>query len=503
MFDIVVIGGGAAGLAASICAAWHCRATGVSARIAVFETNERVGRSILATGNGRCNFSNAHITPDVYRNAAFVREVFAALEAQAFWKRLPCGADSGVGERAGTHAAGTHAAGTANTGAAGSVDSARAGESSCVASESANAVLHLFSCLGLVWREEAQGRLFPHTNKASTVLDVLRAAAAALGVQECCATQVCAITPPQSPDEPFTLQVEHGTPVHARVVICAVGGAAAQKLLPNAFLYVLPRAVLGPLRTQTNTIRALDNIRVRCVATLVRNKASVAREEGEVLFRSYGLSGIAIFNLSRFARAGDIISLDVLPQFTARELEARLCKHIEVLLQLHAQAITWEDVLCGMVLPLVGCAVLRSACLDPSARALPENAKHVAHALKHFELAVEGVGEARACQVHAGGFSCENFCAQTMESMHCAGLFAAGEMLDVDAPCGGYNLHWAWASGALAGVSAAKRLAGTGVGSTNPHPSTSNSDAATNSDAVNKLDAATNSDIAVSQGGCL
>ena len=149
MFDIVVIGGGAAGLAASICAAWHCRATGVSARIAVFETNERVGRSILATGNGRCNFSNAHITPDVYRNAAFVREVFAALEAQAFWKRLPCGADSGVGERAGTHAAGTHAvgthaAGTANMRAAGSVDSARAGERSGVVNESANAVLQLF-----------------------------------------------------------------------------------------------------------------------------------------------------------------------------------------------------------------------------------------------------------------------------------------------------------------------------------------------------------------------
>ena len=334
------------------------------------------------------------------------------------------------------------------------------------------------------------------------MLDVLRAAAAALGVQECCVTQVCAITPPQSPDDSFTLQIEQGTPVRARVVVCAVGGTVAQKLLPNAFSYVPLRSVLGPLRTQTNTIRALDNIRVRCAATLVRNKASVAREEGEVLFRSYGLSGIAIFNLSRFARAGDVISLDVLPQFTARELEARLCEHIEVLLQLHTHAITWEDVLCGMVLPLVGRAVLRSACLDPGAKALPENAKHVAHALKHFELAVEGVDEARACQVHAGGFSCENFCAQTMESMHCAGLFAAGEMLDVDAPCGGYNLHWAWASGALAGVNAAKRLAGTGVGSTNSHPSTSNSDAVNKLDAAPNSDAASSSDIAVSQGGC-
>ena len=133
MEKLAIIGGGAAGLAAAVAAAREARNRGADAEVVVFERDDRVGRSILATGNGRCNFSNAQVDAGLYRNAAFVGDALLALTRQQ----------------------------------------RRGGDSVCA----------FFKELGLVWREESEGRLYPFANKASSELDVLRTAATASGVR--------------------------------------------------------------------------------------------------------------------------------------------------------------------------------------------------------------------------------------------------------------------------------------------------------------------------------
>ena len=411
MKKIVIIGGGAAGLAAGIAAAWKAREAGALASVRIFEADDRVGRSILATGNGRCNFSNAEVGPADYFGASFVEPALEALEQAAFWP----------------------------------------------ASEGENAVLSFFEALGLAWREEGEGRLYPITGKASTVLDVLRATAFALGVQECCGMRVRAVEPPREAGKPFTLRMEDGAFQRAQAVICACGGKVARALLPSSLGFAALQPVLGPLKTDVRDIRALDNIRVRCAASVERDKQTIAVERGEVLFRKYGVSGIAIFNLSRFAQAGDEVVVDLLPDLSRMELQELLNQRAASLQALSNKTATCEDVLRGLVLPLVGEALLSCLKLKPSDLATPHNMHRASCVLKRLRLKVEGPGDVKQCQVHRGGFLCDEFDPITMECRSIPGLYAAGEMLNVDGPCGGYNLHWAWSSGLLAGISAVEQ----------------------------------------------
>ena len=417
MKKLMIIGGGAAGLAAAVAAADALRARGARAgadgvEVAVCEADERVGRSILATGNGRCNFSNAKVDAAAYRNAAFVG---AALDE--LWRADGLRDDDG-----------------------------------------ADPVHAFFSDLGLVWREEGEGRLYPLANKATSVLEVLRAAAADAGVRELCGSEAVRIDAPACEGDRFHVRFADGAVRHAEAVIVAVGGRSALDLVPEGFAAEEPRPVLGPVRTDTRFVKALNNIRVRCAASLVgRDGAEKAREQGEVLFRDYGVSGIAVFNLSRFAEPGDALRIDLLPQTDEDEAAALLAARLEHLRE-RGSACTGDDVLRGMTLPAVGRAALKAAGLHAEKPLVERDAPALARALKGMSLEVSGIGEARQCQVMRGGFSVEAFDPRTCEARAVPGLHVVGEALDVDAPCGGYNLHWAWASGMLAGRAAAKGL---------------------------------------------
>ena len=231
MGRLAIIGGGAAGLAAAVTAARELRLLGVPGDVAVYEADERVGRSILATGNGRCNFSNARIDAGAYRNAAFVEAALGALAA--------CSE-----EMAGLAPEGT-------CGAAGP-----------------DPVHAFFAGLGLVWREEGEGRLYPLANKATSVLDVLRAAAADFGVAEACGRRAVRLDVPDRPGGRFHLRFADGTVGHADAVVLATGGRTARELLPEGIGFAAARPVLGPLRTATDVVRHLNNLRVRCAVTL-------------------------------------------------------------------------------------------------------------------------------------------------------------------------------------------------------------------------------------------
>ena len=438
MGRLAIIGGGAAGLAAAVTAARELRLLGVPGDVAVYEADERVGRSILATGNGRCNFSNARIDAGAYRNAAFVEAALGALAADDGLQ--PGGELVGPGPEGALGAAGPDP-----------VHAFFAGP---------DPVHAFFAGLGLVWREEGEGRLYPLANKATSVLDVLRAAAADFGVAEACGRRAVRLDVPDRPGGRFHLRFADGTVGHADAVVLATGGRTARELLPEGIGYTAARPVLGPLRTATDVVRHLNNLRVRCVVTLAGpDGAPKAREAGELLFRDYGVSGIAVFNLSRFAEPGDRLLVDLLPQVPedgcAAFLHARRRR-----LAFGDRPLSREAFLRGMLLPAVARAVLEEAGLAPEAPLAKRDVVALARPFKAFPLEVRGIGDERQCQVRRGGADVAAFDPRTLEARAVPGLHVVGEALDVDAPCGGYNLHWAWASGMLAGRAAAARLTG-------------------------------------------
>ena len=425
--QLAIIGGGAAGLAAAVAAGERARKLGEPLDVTVYERDDRVGRSILATGNGRCNFSNEHPYIDDYRNGDFVEDAVSGLMT----------------------AYGSHA-----------TDRDRK-----MLHDNGHLVNLFFYQHGLMWRVEGDGRQYPRTNKASTVVDILRASAARVGVREACEHEVVAVEPPRGEGGLFSLQLKDKRLLRADAVIVACGGKAASSLRACGLACHQLRPVLGPLACEETAVtRELDNIRVRCVVSLVRGGGAssevVATESGELLFRKYGVSGICVFNLSRFAEPGDKLVLNFLDGDDSTQAERYLFSRRKLLARRFGENLTCADMLRGLLLPRVAEAVLKQACLRPGDPFAKAQVPVLARALTAFALTVSGIGDEGICQVRRGGFDVAAFDPRTMGARDVPGLFAVGEVLDVDGPCGGYNLHWAWTSGLLAGMSAADMLCG-------------------------------------------
>lgn len=420
IFDVVVIGGGASGLAAGIAAA---RA---GAAVCVLESDVEAGLSILATGNGRCNLSNARLEPERYRHPETFQKAAGAhpeADLQAF-----------------------------------------------------------FTSLGLMVAQEDQGRLYPRTKRAESVRAVLLDACARDGVAlRCGCTPTAARHDPQvglwrltaaEPQGPLHPKGGHDThsslrnarkalaaaqrtqrPLLGRRVIIACGGRAARL----AELFGLPclpeEPVLCPIACTLaleGGCGALDGLRVEGALTLVQDGAVRAREEGEVLFRAYGVSGIAAFNLSRHLHAGRAaeLELDLFPELGQDELERALLERGERIGALADAGPSWFDGVLPRELgaPIFGEAV---SCARPVRRA--------AALLKRLRLADCHTTLPEQAQVHRGGVPVDAVDPRTLavRPQIAPALHVCGEALDMDADCGGFNLAWAWLSGMRAGSSAA------------------------------------------------
>ncbi|WP_337371318.1 NAD(P)/FAD-dependent oxidoreductase, partial [Parolsenella catena] len=191
-------------------------------------------------------------------------------------------------------------------------------------------------------------------------------------------------------------------------------------------------------------LERLSGRRAHCVATLTRAGRVVMREAGEVLFREYGLSGIVSFNLSRHARPGDAIELDLAPEVDAWEVD-----------KLVADRPGDAHALDGILDPTTAVALVGLAG-GAQAGGL---AWRVAPLVKGLPFRVEGLADTAHAQVTRGGIDVTALDARTLAARGHDGLFACGEALDVDGACGGYNLAWAWASGMTCGASAARHAA--------------------------------------------
>lgn len=371
---IAVAGGGAGGLCAAIAAG---RA---GAEVTIFEQANRVGKKLLKTGNGRCNLSNTHAAPEYYNHPDFAAPVLSG---------MPCAE-----------------------------------------------LLRFFASLGLWTVTDGEGRVYPRSDTAASVLDVLRLECARLGVSERCSEEIASIRPGR---HGFVLSARGGETFSAdRVIIATGGGTALLRPLGHTMIPFSP--VLCPLKTDTDGIRGLTGLRCACRAELLRGGTRVYAESGEVLFRDFGVSGILSLNLSRYAEAGDTLSLDLLPELPLDALTEKL----------RAQRTLRKDtaeLFTGIFHRRLGEAILRRAgSAEPAA---------LAKTVKDYRLHVLGPGDTQHAQVTRGGAAVTEFDAETLQSRLAPGLYAVGETLDMDGACGGYNLHWAFASGLRAGRSAA------------------------------------------------
>ena len=432
---IAIVGGGAAGLVAAIAAAQTWRAMerekasdqqtsgqkpepSPVPEVLILEKDERVGRSILATGNGRCNFYNTCPGEGDYRNPKLVKEAFWAIELHRH--SIPCMEKRG------------------------------------------SAIENFFASLGLCWKEDEEGRCWPATNKASTVLDLLRTGCNANGAQERCDCQVERIERIPNNNR-FALHITDGRIVHADAVVVATGGGLGKGMLPPEVRTAPFQPLLCPLAVEESWVRSLENIRVRAEVRLERTGEVLKRQQGEVQFRKFGVSGIAVFNLSREARVGDALVLDLLPHMCECDAVPFLNRRLKMMRSALGCTPTVEETLSGLVLPRIGEIVADHAGLDIHRPMQKDNTALLVPALKNIRLTVKNTAGNVSHQIMRGGIAADQLSPHTMQIEGVPGLFAAGEAVDVDADCGGFNLRWAWTSGYLAGANAAMMVAGQGV----------------------------------------
>ena len=390
--DVIVIGGGAAGLMAAISAARH------GAKVTLIEKNLRLGKKILATGNGRCNLSNTSIgKPESflqYNKPDFVSSIL---------QRIDCGA-----------------------------------------------IRACFDDFGLMTVTDKSGWVFPRTRTAQTVVDVLMNEIDRLDIAAFAGQEATGINSYEN-----GYRVDAGGGIYsARALVLACGVESLLKSFHILHL-VESQPVLGPLKTELDPIRGLDGVRAVCRIYLTEGKDIVSWQDGELLFRDYGLSGIAVFNLSRFAKPGYTISIDFFPELDRDKLEVLLEKRWDRADKCHAALL-----LTGMVHSKIVQAVLRKSGIRAQEDLDAEKLRSLVYHLKAFKLKVVGCPTKELAQVTRGGLSTEDFDPQTLATFDQPHLFAAGECLDVDGACGGFNLHWAWASGLTAGEYGAKAALG-------------------------------------------
>lgn len=189
-------------------------------------------------------------------------------------------------------------------------------------------------------------------------------------------------------------------------------------------------------------LKALDGLRVRARLTLTRNHEELWCEDGEVLFRTFGISGVAAFNLSRRIQHGDTILLDIFPDLSKDELLDMLNRRVELLGRFSPHDPRWLDGMLAPQLSRVVCTAFEQCHPDSN------DVIHLVSILKHFKLLVEGTAEERSAQVTRGGIPIETVSIPGLRANDAvdAPLYVCGEALDIDADCGGFNLAWAWIS---------------------------------------------------------
>lgn len=404
MIKIAVIGAGPAGMMAAITAAK------AGAKVTVFERNDIAGKKLLLTGNGKCNFTNVDIHADYY---SFQEDSFADDILNELTYRDVC---------------------------------------------------DVFMEMGVL-SVERKGGLYPFTGQAKTVVNALVRAMERLGVTLLTGSCVNSIT---KQNNCFTVHTDKENTEFDRVIL-ACGGKAAPKTGSDGFGYRLARGfghtvsrtypALVQLIADNPNLKNVAGVRCYANASAWINGEKVVSDYGELQLTEYGLSGIPVFHLSRYLskaveeKENCIVKVDFVPQIRSDALEGYVLEQQKVL-----SGCSFKAFLEGMVHDKLADYFLKIKKQESAFLSSEEDARKLICLLKEmkaWEFVITGHKGFENAQVTKGGVLLDEI-DENMQSKLTQGLYFAGEMVDVDAECGGYNLHWAWASGKKAGEEAAK-----------------------------------------------
>lgn len=397
-----IIGAGASGMVAALTAAEN-----PNVQVMLFERQARVGRKLQATGNGRCNLTNLHAGKRGYygQEPEFAADALEIMNPQK--------------------------------------------------------TISWFHGLGLFTVAEDSGRVYPYSDQANSVVDVLRLALEKPNIHLHSGFEVQKIR--RDGDGFAVSNGEEDIPCDKLIIAC--GGLAGTKLGGSMSGYKLLgkfghkatrlRPSLVQLKCDWGGVTALKGVRANCHVAILKDEELFRESIGELQFTDYGLSGPVIFEVSRDACFGGgqwVARLDLLPGFTADMLMQELLRRKEV-------GFAVEELLTGVLHNRLGRVLTRAAGVKGKqfASELTEaELQQVLQAVKSFDVVLTEPMGMDCAQVTAGGALTRDFDSMTMESKLVPGLYACGEVLDIDGDCGGYNLQWAWSSGYLAGKNAGK-----------------------------------------------
>ena len=412
MRDIVIIGGGASGMLCACAIKEHDNGT---CNVTILERCEKVGKKILATGNGKCNFTNKNLVASKYNNPEFVKHILK---------------DYGNVE-----------------------------------------LINYFETIGLLSRELTQGRIYPFSETASQMNDVLKLHMQTLGVNVRTNCEVNNIAYKNGKYYIYN-KSDRNVPMQADTIIFACGGCSAPILGSNGsgFNLLKPWKVditslqpgLVGLKVNDSFIKSLSGIRIKAVVNLIekKSKKNVFSEKGEVQFKKDGISGICVMQaasfLTRFKKNTEL-ELDLMPDLNEFDLNVLLTTRRNLFLGMDL-----NKFFIGMFPKMIGSAILRKANLDLSGYCddlKPHEISKLTASIKHFTLNVKGDYGFENSQVTVGGISTNEVDPVTLRIKKMEDAYAIGEMLDIDGDCGGYNLSWAFASGYNVGKNIATETA--------------------------------------------
>lgn len=406
--DIIIVGGGASGIMAAI------TAKDLGKDVAILERNDRIGKKLLTTGNGRCNITNRCVDYSRYHSNNngffnFSLNNFNCRDSELF-----------------------------------------------------------FNSIGLPLTVLDEGKMYPMSLQASSVLDTIRLALEERGIPVYLNNKVKDIKIKNSEFHIFTDDREES--FQCNKLILATGGKAAPKTGSDGIGYFIAKSfghkIINPipalvqLKLKYKNLKALSGIKFNGYCEVLVKGEVKRREFGEILFTDYGISGPPILQLSGIAAKAleqginADIRIDMMPQYKVNELIDFLENHWGVFSHR-----TVFNSLIGIINKKMIPIILKEAELDNMHKACLElswkEKKNIYNFLKNWTFQVIDTNSFSNAQVTAGGIDTKYVGTETMESKIIDNLYFCGEILDVDGDCGGFNLQWAWSSGYIAGRSAA------------------------------------------------
>ncbi|MEO0074521.1 MAG: NAD(P)/FAD-dependent oxidoreductase [candidate division WOR-3 bacterium] len=392
--QIIIIGGGASGLMAAISAARRDK------QVLLIEKNNQLGRKILFTGNGRCNLTNINLSIDKYygENTKCLYSIFARFGAYD--------------------------------------------------------TIKFFEGLGVKLKVEKDGRVFPNTNKAETVLNALIKEIARLGIKVKLNERVLKISSFQN-----NWQVKTDKNVYqAKAVILTTGGKSYPQLGSNGDGYKMAQKLghtiielkpaLVPIELKDDWYQTLQGINMNVKLKIFEDKKVIAQQEGEMIFTHYGISGPLVLDLSRLIDNKKRLVIDFLPHYNQLE-------DLRVFLKSHPKR-TLINTLSLLIPKQVCIKTLQESQIATDKQVSQLTKKEIIKIHEHLHnqlVAIKGLRSFHESMVTAGGVAIDEIKTKTMESKLHKGLYFAGEILDIDGVSGGYNLQFAWSSGYIAGLS--------------------------------------------------